>query len=116
MIAVPTDWAIADPMAVTTIADTSIARDVENEAKIAPPANRTSPVRMNPFLPVMSATRPNGSMTELIVSDWAITTHETARRVMSKSLAMLERARKTMLKLITIVTVERPTAAKVFHL
>ena len=35
---------------------------------------------------------------------------------MSKSLAMLERARKTMLKLITIVTVERPTAAKVFHL
>ena len=35
-MAVPTDWAIADPMAVTTIADTSIAREVENDAKIGP--------------------------------------------------------------------------------
>ena len=66
--------------------------------------------------PRMSATRPIGSINELIVSDWAITTHETARRVTPKSSAIDGRATKTMLIAATFVTKETPIAANARHL
>jgi len=64
----------------------------------------------------MSARRPIGIISALIVSAWAMTTQVTARSVTPKSSAMEESATKTMDMLITCVKNEIPMAVNAFHL
>ena len=83
---------------------------------IAPPPKRAIPMRWNFFRPIMSATLPRGTMKALTVRDCAMTSRDASLNVMPKSSAMAGRARKTMLKLITMVTRESPTAQNARHL
>ena len=115
-IAVETACPIVLPNAMMTLKMTSMMKFVANEQAIAPIAKRARPMRWNRFLPIMSATLPSGSISELTVRDCAMTISETWRSVMPKSVAMESRARNMMLKLITIVTSDNPTAENAFHL
>ena len=63
----------------------------------------------------MSASRPIGSISALIVSACATTTHVTARSVIPKSSAIADSATKTIDMLITIVTNEMPMALNANH-
>ena len=83
---------------------------------IAPPANTTSPIRWTRRHPIMSARRPIGIISALIVSAWAMTTQLTARSVTPKSSAMSESATNTIDWLSTCVTNEMPMAMNAVHL
>jgi len=115
-MAVDTACPMVLPNAMMTLKMTSMTKLVASAHAMAPIANRASPIRWNRLRPIMSATLPRGSMSELTVKDCAITISETWRSVIPKSVAMESSARKMMLKLITIVTSDNPTAENAFHL
>ena len=91
-------------------------RLVANAHAMAPPPKRMRPIRWNFLRPIMSATLPKGTMNAETVRDWAMTRRDASLNVMPKSSAIAGRARKTMLKLITMVTSESPTAQNARHL
>jgi hypothetical protein len=116
MIAMTTDWPIAPPIAITTLAAISTPRDGAAAAISAPTTKNTMPVMWNFFRPAMSATRPSGSMIALTVNELAMATHVTARRVTLNSSAMVESARNVMEKSITMTNSASATVQNAFHL
>ena len=112
----PTAWPIAFPTAITTRPTMTSPKTGAAATMMLPDANRTSPIRWTRFQPMMSASRPIGIISALIVSACAITTQVTARSVIPKSSAIAERATNTMEMLITMVTKEIPMAVKANHL
>ena len=106
---------MALPAAITIRATISSGKDGASAVSTAPAPNSTSPVRCTRRQPTMSASRPIGSISALIVSACATTTHVTARSVIPKSSAIAESATKTIDMLITIVTNEMPIALNANH-
>ena len=80
-IAVPTDCPIALPAAITTRARMSTPNVGASAVNTAPPPNSSNPPRCTRRQPIMSASRPIGIISALIVSACATTTHVTARSV-----------------------------------
>ena len=115
-IAVPTDCPIALPVAITTRATISSQNAGATAVKTAPAPKSASPVRWMRFQPTMSASRPIGIISALIVSACAITTQVTARSVIPKSSAIDDSATNTIDMLITCVTNAIPIAVNAFHL
>ena len=115
-IAVPTDCPIALPVAITTLAMISAPNVGANTMVSAPPQYTRSPNRWMRFRPTMSASRPIGIISALIVNACAITTQETSRSVTPKSSAIEERATNTIDMLITCVKKEMAIALKAHHL
>ena len=115
-MAVPTDWPMALPIAITIREAITSSNVGDNAVSSAPSPNSARPARWTRRQPTMSASRPIGSMRALIVSACAITTQVTARRVMPKSSAIADSATNTIDMLITIVTNEMPMAVKAHHL
>ena len=81
IIAVPTDWPIELPAAITTRARMSTPKPGASAASTAPPPNSSRPPRCTRRQPTMSARRPIGIISALMVSAWATTTQATARSV-----------------------------------
>ena len=115
-IAVPTACPIEFPVAITTRARISAPNVGASTVAIAPARKSSRPSRWMRFQPTMSASRPIGIISALIVSACATTTQETSRSVTSKSSAMAERATNTIEMLITWVTKAMPMALKAHHL
>ena len=116
VMAVETDWPMELPMDMMTRVTMRKVRLVANAQAMAPPPKSTMPMRWNFLRPIMSATLPSGTMRVLMVSDCAMTRRDASLKVIPKSSAMAGRARKMMLKLITMVTRDRPTAQNARHL
>ena len=95
-IAVPTDWPIELPAAISTRAAMSSPNVGASATHIAPPANTTRPMRWTRRQPMMSASRPAGIISALIVSACATTTQLTRRSVTPKSSAIAESATNTI--------------------
>ena len=115
-IAVPTDCPIELPVAISTRAAISAPNVGASTMAIAPAQNSSSPSRWMRFRPTMSASRPIGIISALIVSACAITTQETSRSVTPKSSAIEESATNTIEMLITCVKKEIAIALKAHHL
>ena len=116
VMAVDTDWPIELPMDMMIRVIMRKVKLVAKAQAMAPPPKSAIPMRWNFLRPIMSATLPRGTMSELMVRDCAMTNRDASLNVMPKSSAMAGSARKMMLKLITIVTSESPTAQNARHL
>ena len=115
-MAVPTDWPMALPTAMTTRATMRSSKVGAIATKMAPPANSASPMRWTRFQPIMSASRPMGIISAQMVSPWAITTQDTAPSVTPKSSAIAASATNTMDMLMTMVTNEIAMTPNARHL
>ena len=112
----PTDCPIELPAAISTRAAISAPNVGASTVAIAPPPYTSNPSRWTRLRPTMSASRPSGIISALIVSACAITTQETSRSVTPKSSAIAASATKTIEMLITWVKKEIPIALKAHHL
>ena len=88
----------------------------EVAAKTEAPIRSNNPAMYTCLRPTMSDSLPIGSRSALTVSVWAMTTHCTVGRSVSKWPAIVGNATLTVPKVITPVKEPRPTAANPHHL
>ena len=115
-MAMPTPCVMAAPVPCMTREATSMRTPEDEAAKTEAPMSRSSPTMYTRLRPTMSDSRPMGRRSALTVRVWAMTTHWTVGRSVSKWPAMVGRATFIMPMDMTPVNEPSPTAPNTHHL